>query len=317
MIKLYDRLLNRCQTINQVNSVNIALANKLTVLELYELHQEFRLKFLRDVEVLHPNKIKLKLHGLREVEKIIDLTNKSGKKHQEPFIRRRVKKNIQMFSHFGLKKEKTLIIAFAGNANRLMMPIPVFLQHISADKYDILLLNDPSKNGYRNGLPSVSDDFESLMVEINSLIDKSEYKSVISLGTSAGGLPAIWTALYLQVDKGISIGGSGPSHPAWQQVRNNASEDLTNLFNQSSTSNILYICGNDFERDVSSSRELSNIIQIQTLTVCGTTKNMNIGHNPLMPILKKSMLASFFDVILDPGIIGYDNKLLGSSKLWI
>lgn len=319
MIKLYNRLLSRCQTINQVNAVHIALANKLTVSELYKLYQQLRLrlKFFRYFKFFHSYKIKLKLHGLSEIEKLIALINKSGKKVPEPFIRHRVKRAIQLFSTFGSKKEKTLIIAFAGNAQRLMMPISVFLQHISAHKYDVLLLKDRSKNGFQNGLPGIADDFESLMAEINSLIDKSEYKSVISLGTSAGGLAAIWTALSLQLDKGISIGGCGPSHPTWQQTRNNASEDLTKLFHQSSTSNLLYVCGDGYERDISSARDLSNAIQTQTLTVFSATENMNIKHNVLIPIVKEAMLTCFLDIILDPPIIEYANKPLGNSKLWI
>ncbi len=317
----YSASLKNCHTINQVNRLHITLDNTMTPVELYKLYGNIKqpspLIRLKALLTKDPS-IKLQRAGINALKKSVYLVEKSGKSTPELFDRDDIDDNIKMYSSEALPSdEKTLIIAFGGGQNRLMMPIPCFLQHLSADKFDLLLLTDPNRQGFTRGIPGVANNIDSLIKKIDELIDRDCYKSVISFGTSAGGLPAILTTLQLRLDKGISIGGSGPMCPRWKAV-DPFSPDKELLVLHNGTPNLLYIHGAGDKLITSNILELEEIIPIKTLSVDGKD-GTEVGHNPLLPLLSQSKLSNFLSVVLDPTIVGYDHELTDDkhSKLWV
>ncbi len=130
MIRLYQRLTRNCQTVNQLNSVHIALENKMTPLQVTTLRKQCAAKW---TDESHP--------ANKWLEDLYNLYLKSGKEEPEVFTCKRINRHLRLYtSGIGLKQEKTLLICFTGCAQRLMMPIPVFLQHFDSEKVPRVML---------------------------------------------------------------------------------------------------------------------------------------------------------------------------------
>ena len=90
---------------------------------------------------------------------------------------------------------KILIVGFAGNLFRLMMPMWTFLSHLNSRASDLLFLWDPDRKHYRDGIPELGDDFPELIKSLDKLVSDMKYRRIIAFGTSAGGLPALCAGL--------------------------------------------------------------------------------------------------------------------------
>lgn len=228
---------------------------------------------------------------------------KSGKRTPEPYLRFRIAPYMDFYSTLGERATKTLIVCFKGRADRLLLPVPTFLQHLPAARYDILMLTDPFKRAYVQGLPSIPEGFPGLMQAIASIVDRSRYRSVVSFGTSAGGLPALVLATRLGLDKGVSVcgGGGTPETPL--------SADLVHLLvgrrGESVIPNLLAIYGLDSERDQRAAESLAHIAGLRTLGV--SSKTRRIGHNPLAAALVDARLGTFLECALDPLVKGFSD----------
>lgn len=106
-------------------------------------------------------------------------------------------------------REKGLLVAFSSNARRLMMPISVFLQHVDSRRWDVVVLKK-SAHSYLLGLEGVSTDLRGLTEYVETTLSSRQYRRVITLGVSAGAFAAIWAAVLMGADRGISVGGCPP-----------------------------------------------------------------------------------------------------------
>jgi hypothetical protein len=324
VIDLYARLLARCSTVNQINRVHIALTERMTPLELHDLVRAMSprspvrngalsrsLSRRGGLVSLAVRRLRPKAAFPREsyewVDGLADWAARSGKTAPEAFVRRRVKSNVFSLSNGAPTSQKSLVICFTGVARRLFMPIPVFLQHLSADRFDLLVLRDPSRHGYRNGVAGVADDFEGLVREVGTMFDRDAYRSVVTYGTSGGGLPAIVTALRLGLDKGVSVSGKGPLDPRWQSICDGGVgamlRELVRTANGSP--NLLLVHGAGSEPDADAARSLAQFVPVSTLVVHGR-EGQKIGHNAVFPLLLESRLGAFLECALDPGVVGFD-----------
>src|SRR5262245_15422035 len=124
----------------------------------------------------------------------------AGKDSPEPFVRRRLRQAVWLFKSDYDRRQKMLLICFSGNGQRLMMPMPVFLQHIDGQATDVAYLRTEKHAGYRKGIRGVADDLHASVAALEGLLDVREYGRVATIGTSGGGLPAILAGLRLGVD---------------------------------------------------------------------------------------------------------------------
>ena len=111
-------------------------------------------------------------------------------------------------------RDKGLLVAFTGNARRLMMPIPVFLQFVDAQLWDVLLLKKCARNSYLLGIEGISTDFRGLIDYIETTTSAMQHRSVITLGASGGGFAAIWAAVLMRATRGICVRKSASSLPS-------------------------------------------------------------------------------------------------------
>lgn len=112
---------------------------------------------------------------------------------------------------------RPLLIVWAGNQGRPLMPMWLFLAHLG-DRHDVLLLADPERRHFAGGLPGVADDLKGLQRWISDFVRRYGYARTLSFGTSAGGLAAVWSGLELGSAEIAAVGADRlSSHPLLAQ----------------------------------------------------------------------------------------------------
>jgi hypothetical protein len=124
------------------------------------------------------------------------------------FERRGLLKGASLYTaSIGSPQQKTLVLAFGGHFHRLMVPTPSVLDCLDPALFDLILLRDFSRTFFTKGIPGLGDDFFAALANLRKHVDPAAYRSSIALGTSAGGMPAVLTAILLRLHRGISVGG--------------------------------------------------------------------------------------------------------------
>ena len=93
-------------------------------------------------------------------------------------------------------RDKTLIVGYTGNFLRLMMPTYRFLSALDPAKFDFILLRDPEKRLFINGLSGIGADPLAVSDYISEIAKKRKSKQVIAIGTSGGAFAALIGALH-------------------------------------------------------------------------------------------------------------------------
>lgn len=104
--------------------------------------------------------------------------------------------------------KQSILVVFTGNAQRPMLPLPVFLQYLPDSIGTVLVLRDYSNNLFLNGI-SPYCNFIELIEQIKKIT--INFDKVFSLGTSSGGAASIYSSFIIDYYKIICIGGRHPS----------------------------------------------------------------------------------------------------------
>ena len=195
----YLQRASRCKTQNQFNQLHIWLEGILTPRELARLS-----KLAKRSNCPEPSRLWLK--------KIRKLVPKESSRPPQGYQRLEFTQHVTLYQNPKRdSRDKGLLVAFTGNARRLMMPIPVFLQFVDAQFWDVLLLKKCARNSYLLGIEGISTDFRGLIDYIETTTSAMQHRSVITLGASGGGFSAIWAAVLMRATRGICVCGSPPS----------------------------------------------------------------------------------------------------------
>jgi hypothetical protein len=281
MTELFQRQAARCRTVNEFNRLQIALENRITPLEFGKLAQA----------VEHhdtPSSIRL------WIDELGAQLQRSGKPAHEAFRRRRLKPNLYLYSDGVPSPAKTLVIAFSGNARRLMMPTATFLQHLDASALDILFISRHPKSNYRNGICGLATSLEGLIEVLRGLLADVDYKQVMTYGTSSGALPALLTALYLDLPKAIGVGGLSLDHARWRDIQQNTAFRSA-LKRWNGRPGLTWIYGDQHERDSDAALAVRDALPVSLHAVSGVGE-----HTALSRYLEagelRDFLASLFQV---------------------
>lgn len=102
-------------------------------------------------------------------------------------------------------RSSTVLIAFTGLAERLMLETPAFLQHLPDDT-DVLLLRDSLQSRYLKGIPRIADDLAGVIAQIREAV-APDYARIQTIGASMGGAAALHAAALVGAERGVSVGG--------------------------------------------------------------------------------------------------------------
>ena len=214
----------------------------------------------------------------------------------KPFTRRSVAAHVQLFSDPAIPSSgKCLVIGFTGIAGRLMLPAAAILQRLQADTIDLVLVNDPSRTHYLNGVEGYADSFPGLVAALGRDLNPESYSDFVCIGASLGGFAALRCAIALQARRGVSIGGRFPTY-----VRRLIKEERIVAFDPLCDCNAgtpceLVVALGDDPGDAADATRLMRTIPVKQLSYPGMP-----GHNLMFEILKRGELESFLAHLLQP-----------------
>lgn len=278
IVKRYQETVGAFKSVNQVNKFQIDLGHALTPLEMYEL-----LQFASNKDLPAASKDWLKaLQGIFDRYRLPLV----------PHTRVNIHEGVTLYKGRPQDgQERHLLVAFTGDARRLMVPIFVFLQECNMANLDVLLLADHSQRFYLDGIQGFAPSMDSLIKRIKSLYDKGNYQSLLSLGTSGGGLTALWTGIATQADMSISIGG--PSH-LYTDSRLSAMARPFGGFEQlvktekKQLPKMVYVLGDKCAKDQVKLEELQALVPLEVVRVEGCEE-----HNIIHFLYLKDQLGEF------------------------
>ena len=185
---------------------------------------------------------------------------------------------------------KSLILGFSGSAGQLMIPTPVFLQYVSSERYDVVVLRDRTKQGYAIGIPPYAHNLWDLAQKLTAEIGSATYRRVYPYGTSMGGFPALRCGLLLRTETAVSGGGQFPWYPPHlaRNIDIPAFDPLCDCNAKSKTKLICYHSTGS-RPDVQSVDMLQRILPIERVPVEAP------GHAFLAQLWSEGRLRAFYD----------------------
>lgn len=306
MINFYKRLTKNCETVNQLNRVHIALENWLTPSKWVDLRKEFLINFrserhLSSNQNFDQEKILIE-HIKIWFNKIDTLFNKSTLTEIQSYKRINLHQSIRLYSQKNIPtNEKVLIVCFSGLAQRMMMPLPIFLQHIDSQKADIALIKYPKNKSYRNGIEGISENFLESITVLKSILPTNNYQRIALIGVSGGGIPAIISGLSWHASRTIVFSGGHPRDPRWTNALNCGVDDIIKKYPKNTSGSTTLIYGYDHQLDKEAANSFKNIIPCKLIEV--KEKNKSVGHLSILPILNAGKLYPFLSgLIFSDGI---------------
>lgn len=128
----------------------------------------------------------------------------------QPFRRRDLAANALFFEGVG-EAPRRLIVVFGGRALRPMMPVGVFLQHLPADRCDVLLLRDPARQSFLGGVEGYAGGFAALAARLLHDLPGARRPGLRCLGMSLGGAASLYAGLLLGAEQAVAVGGVHPA----------------------------------------------------------------------------------------------------------
>ncbi len=198
-------------------------------------------------------------------------------------------------------KKKLLLVCFCGNADRMMLPTALFLQFLPETLFDVLILRDPSKSAYMQGVTGYVNNLSELPARIGNDLNLNEYEHTLSMGCSSGGAAALYAGVLLGSRRAVSIGGMHPSEydrfPAACDIDTELKRDFDRFVaDQVSSTQTELVCvfGELHPSDVTGAQTLKKFLPAcKFLSVKGLD-----NHDILYSLYSKNQLMQFFKMML-------------------
>ena len=229
------------------------------------------------------------------------INSQTGPQVQQQWNRSRIAEQVYLYQQgYHSSKGRSLIVGFAGNHMRLMLPTHSILSHLGP-RYDLLLLCDVNRHHFSHGIPGLGDDIGELSEWIRSTTATWNYESFVVLGTSAGGLAAIACAYVLKCRRAVVLGADAPSsHPALTTFI----QDKIDQANKFHALHPMIVVGHNDLND----RDRKAATEITTRLPRHHRRTLDGGgaHNVLQPALQNGQLQVLLSELLEHSI---DNNL--------
>lgn len=279
-IERYLDQISRCTTLNEFNRVHIQIEIHCSPAEVCAI-----------IDAVRERGIPL-LPNLQRWHALLDEQLRGAGRRVEPYARTPISPGATLYSAEGTPDERarrTLVIAFTGVADRLMMPLATFLQHCPADAYDFLVLFDRTRSSYLRGIAGFGDDLPASLDALRARIAPAGHRRAVALGTSGGGFAAVWAGIDLGLHRAVSVGGSTPG-----EIENNArtpgidTSGFGELIRRRAgrLPEVVYIAGEHATRDLGKGRSLQRYLPTTLIVVPGCD-----NHNTLHFLRRRGELG--------------------------
>jgi hypothetical protein len=290
MIDVYERLISDCRTLNQVNFAHLSLGNALTPDEMLVLWQEMTTS---GRPLAHPSLTKNRAYPIealheaesRWIDRLKSNFDDAGKPGPEPFLRREIHRGVTLYTDGRGPAGKTLVLAFTGGSNRMMMSIPTFLQFIKASDNDVAIIRDTRRQGFRYGMEEIAPTPEEAFDRLVPMLGLRAYRHVHAIGCSGGGLPALLAALRLGLETVVDVGGNGPDDPRWVRAGFPSVAEQVVAYNAAGkTAHIALAYGAQEPRDLQTASALAALLP-QAKVVEIAVPGQEVRHVALHPLV--------------------------------
>ena len=277
----------RCTTVNQFNRLRIGIENVFAPAEICAL-----------IDGVRERKAEVPEYCARWLANS-DESMRGGGRPVQPYVRHSIAPEATIYAAPGTPAERasrTLVVAYTSDADRLFMPISVFLQHVHAATHEVLLLVDLSRCFYLGGVRGLGQDLPSTIRRIDALAAPSRFRRAVAFGCSAGGLAAIWTAIELNFPRAVSVGGIVPESVAGrvqtQQLDTSGLDDA--IRRRFKLPEILLVRGELNKYDTKKALQMADRLPAKHVTVQGAA-----DHNVLYEVWKGGRLGPFLAELID------------------
>ena len=211
----------------------------------------------------------------------------------EPFTRVAVAENVQFYGRGGRPDgSRSLLLCFCGNFQRPLLPVPLFLQHVPAQDFDVVVFRDPTKMLFLDGVPGYLERLEELPDRLARDLPLNEYASVRCFGTSAGGAAALAAGAVLGAERALAFGGGHPSLSEGTLPSEGARIDaFDSVFGKAActSTRMLALFGAQNERDRANAASLARAFEgVRVAEVPGVG-----GHNMFYELFESGELSPF------------------------
>ena len=183
----------------------------------------------------------------------------------------------------------TLLVGFTGNQHRLMMQTYRILGSLEHTGCDLLLLNDHSRKLFLGGAGGTAGNLDELCAFVQQFAEDAGYAKTVTLGTSGGGLAAIYSALKFGWSKAVTVGSASPArHNDFEKLL----RDLAKPEASRRTAIIATYAANT--RDTDAANQIKNVFDWAELRA--DTRFTN--HNQLIELFDRDELTDFLADVL-------------------
>ncbi len=305
VVRFFQRIFSYCHTAAQLNRAFSTLEHRLTPMEvecLYDWHLNSQL-------IPTEAATKFQTAASNWLKEMKNLMLNSGKQAPEPFFSRRVAPNATLFSGAGLPTDKTLLICFPpGGIRHLTIPNATLMQHTNSARFDLLIISDPFKEGYRLGTPPFGKYQSEVIEQLANRNLISKYSSIRTLGFSAGAYPALIAGYLLKAEMALSI--SGRFHRK-KNILKNLDKVITTwkMVRKGRCSRVLISYSTDHSRDQKYARIIGKISGGSKVAI--EIKNEKTRHLILQRLLERGELAAFLARTI---FAEMDDKLIATER---
>ncbi|MFM8857195.1 MAG: AMP-binding protein [Actinomycetota bacterium] len=116
----------------------------------------------------------------------------------------------------------TTLLAFGSNAYRMMLPLHQFLSSLPNSIGAVILVIDPTRTFFVNGVPGIAPDISRLAAGLSNIIPVDLTRNMRTIGTSAGATPAAIVGIEMNAVSFGVVGADALSHnPAMDRTLRN------------------------------------------------------------------------------------------------
>jgi hypothetical protein len=292
-----DTFLRHIASATSLNSLNLAIIDAMNAMTPVEAVALTEIVYQDDWQFpgnLPEEKERAFTSVLRDtVGKSTRAMYKAGKPMPERYSRHTLTSGVRMFTGQGPLGHRTLVVSFPGNGGRLMMPLPIILQHLPANSVDLVIVPDRIKANYRKGIPKLGDTVEEALVKLKEHLPNG-YQRVVTLGTSSGGVPSLLAAAELSADMVLAVGAGHPDDERWEETRNVSKRQLLEAAApRLANCRVTLAFGAQSPDDEISAEAIAAIIP-HARKVSMAVPGVEVKHAALFPVANAGQLRPFF-----------------------
>lgn len=163
---------------------------------------------------------------------VIERRQAHDREHSPPIWRRDALHDfVSVYYREGRSPESTTLLAFGSNAYRMMLPLHRFLSSLPNSIGAVVLVIDPTRTFFVNGVPGIAPDISRLASGLSDIIPVDLTSNMRTIGASAGATPAAIVGIEMNAISLALVGADSLSHnPAMDRALKNLMTTRNRMF---------------------------------------------------------------------------------------